>query len=286
MSEILHPLLRYATLVTTALILGQLLGGSSTARAQRRPADVAAEVGIDQHLGRALPDDLEFTDERGRRVRLTELTGERPAILALVYYECPMLCTQVLNGLTKALRTMSLEPGRDFDVVAVSIDPGETPELAAAKKREYVERYGRPGSAAGWHFLTGDAQAVEALAAAVGFRYVYDESSDNYAHASGVMVLTPEGELARYFYGIQYPPRDLRLGLVEAGRGGIGSATDRLLLLCYRYDPTTGRYGFVVWSAVRLAGVATALALCAFVIVMLRRERSGGADADASGGGS
>ena len=187
-----------------------------------------------------------------------------------------MLCTQVLNGLLRSLRALSFDVGRDFDVVVVSIDPGEPPQLAAAKKRHYVSGYGREGAGEGWHFLTGDQKNISELAEEVGFRYRYDPETDLYIHASGVMVLTPGAKLARYFYGIEYAPKDLRLGLVERSQNRIGSAVDQLLLLCYQYDATTGKYGLVIMNSLRVAGFATVAALATFIVVMIRRERRGG----------
>jgi protein SCO1/2 len=244
--------------------------------AHGQPIDptVGGDIRIDQRLDEQVPLDLTFRDETGASVQLADLvTGERPVILSLVYYECPMLCTQVLNGLLRTLRALSLDVGSDFDIVTVSIDPDETAELAQAKKQEYVSRYRRSGAAGGWHFLTGDAEAVEQLAEAVGFRYEYDEEEDLYVHASGIMVLTPKGRLARYFYGIEYSVKDLRLGLVEASQNRIGSPVDQMLLLCYQYDPATGKYGLAIINTVRVAGGAT-VAIMAFLIVgWVRRDR-------------
>jgi protein SCO1/2 len=232
-------------------------------------------IGIDQRLDEKLPLDLPFRDEAGRAVTLGDAFGKRPVVLALVYYNCPMLCTQVLNGLVGALNVMSLEAGRDFDVVAVSFDPRETPAMAAAKKDAYLGRYRHPGSDTGWHFLTGDAASIQALTKAVGFRYRYDEKLEQFAHASAIMVATPDGRLARYFYGIEYAPRDLRLGLVEASAGRIGSPVDQILLYCFHYDPASGKYGPVVVNIIRLAGLATLLAIAAAVVLMSRRRARG-----------
>jgi protein SCO1/2 len=230
-------------------------------------------IGIDQRLDGQVPLDLRFTDSAGREVRLDELLGDRPAILTLVYYECPMLCTMILNGLSRSLKPVRLSVGRDYDVIVVSINPRETPELADEKKRIYVKQYGREGSAAGFHFLTGEQDQIERLARAVGFRYTYDAETGLYNHASGIMVLTPGGRLARYFYGIEYPARDIRLGLVEASEGRIGSPVDTVLLYCFHYDPTTGRYGLLIMNVLRLGGVATVLLLGAFIAFSFRRDR-------------
>lgn len=233
------------------------------------------EIGLDQKLNEQLPLSLRFRDESGREVALGDFFGQRPVILALVYYECPMLCNQVLNGLTSALTVMNLNAGRDFDVVAVSFDPGETPELARAKKASYVERYGREGTEAGWHFLTGGEREISALTRAVGFRYAYNAEVDQYAHPSGVMVSTPEGRLSHYFYGIEYAPRDLRLAIVEASERRIGSPVDQLLLACFHYDPSSGKYSLAVMRLVRVVGVITLVAIGGTIVLLRRRERQG-----------
>jgi protein SCO1/2 len=242
---------------------------------------ILGKVRIDQRIGETIPLDLIFTDETGRQIRLGELFGKRPVILALVYYECPMLCTQVLNGLVSALGVMNFEPGREFDVVAVSFNPKEGPGLASQKKANYVERYGRPHTAAGWHFLTGSADSIARLTDAVGFRYEYDEEIRQFAHGAGIEVLTPKGTLSKYFYGIEFSARDIRLGLIEASEERIGTAIDDVLLFCYHYDPSTGKYGATVLGLVRLGAVATVLAFLAFLTVSLRRDRSIGQAASA-----
>jgi protein SCO1/2 len=228
------------------------------------------DVGLDQKLNAQVPLDLQFRDETGRELPLSSYFGTRPVILALVYYQCPMLCTQILNGLVISLRGMSLESGRDFEVVSVSIDPTETPELAARKKAEYVRRYAK--SPLGWHFLTGAEPQIKELAHAAGFRYAYDPKTKQFAHASAIMVLTPTGKLSRYFYGIEYPPRDLRLGLVEASANKIGTPVDQLLLYCYHYDPGTGKYSAIVMNIVRLAGALTLLIFVPILVWLWRRD--------------
>jgi protein SCO1/2 len=238
-----------------------------------RPA-IMSRIGIDQKLNQQVPLDLVFTDEAGREVRLGEYFGKRPVILALVYYECPMLCTQVLNGVATALGVLNFTVGKEFDVVAVSINPREGPGLASQKKAAYVERYNRPGSEAGWHFLTGRQESIDRLASAVGFRYEYDEETKLYAHGAGIEVLTPKGVISKYFYGIEYSSRDLKFGLMEASEERIGTAIDSVLLLCYHYDPATGKYGATALTAIRLGGVATILAFLSFLFVSLRRERA------------
>jgi protein SCO1 len=237
--------------------------------------DVLKEVRIDQKLGAQVPLDLRFRDEAGREVRLADYFAKgRPVVLSLVYYECPMLCNQILNGLVGTLEAVSFTPGQEFEVVTVSFDPRETPELAAAKKETYLRRYRRTGAEGGWHFLTGDKEAVERLAEAVGFGYVWDERSEQFAHASAIMVATPDGVLSHYFYGIEYPPKELRLALVEASGGKVGSPVDQLILYCYHYDPTAGRYGPAIMNIMRAAGVATVFGVVALVLA-LRRRRDG-----------
>jgi protein SCO1/2 len=230
-------------------------------------------IALPDKLGAQLPLELRFSDETGRETSLRELLAPRPAILALVYYQCPMLCTLTLNGMTKALRVLKLDPGRDFDVIALSIDPHEGPAEAAAKKASYIGSYGRPETAGGWHFLTGREEAIASLARAVGFEYSRDAETGQYAHPAVLMVVTPDGKLARYFDGIEYSPRDLRFSLIEASQKRIGTAIDRVLMLCFHYDPTRGKYGFVVMSTLRIFGVVVVLGLVAFILLMARRER-------------
>jgi len=243
-------------------------GTPSTAR----PAALR-EVGFDQNLSQMVPLDIRLRDERGAEVRLGDYFGARPVVLALVYYECPMLCTQVLNSLTSTLALLSLDPGRDFEVVVVSFDTRETPALAAAKRASYLARYKRPRAEAGWHFLTGDRPAIDRLTNAVGFRYVWDAQIKQFAHPAGITVLTPDGRLARYLFGIDYGARDLRLAIVDASAGRVGGPIDQVLLYCYHYDPERGRYGFAIMRALRLAAAATVLALVGFIVVMVRRDR-------------
>jgi protein SCO1/2 len=232
------------------------------------------QVGIDQKLDFQAPLDLQFRDESGKQVRLGDFFGKKPVVLSLVYYECPMLCTLVLNGMLTSFKVLSFDVGKEFEVVTVSFNPKEKPELAAAKKQSYVRRYGRPNGEKGWHFLTGDEDQIVKLADAVGFRYTYDPKTEQYAHASAIMVLTPKGHIARYYYGIDYAPRDLRLGLIEASANKIGSPVDQVLLYCFHYDPLTGKYGLVVRNVLRLGGITTLLVLGGFITLMLRRERA------------
>ncbi len=232
------------------------------------------EIGFDQHIDDHLPLDVPVRDEDGHAVPLARYFGKRPVVLVFAYYSCPMLCTQVFNGIASAIGVLSLEPGRDFDVVAISFDPRDTPATAAGKKAAYLERYHRPGASASAHFLTAEPPAIDRLTKAAGFRYVWDARTDQFAHPTGIIVVTPDGRLARYLFGIDYGPRDLRLALVEASAGSVGTAADSLLLYCYHYDPMTGRYGLIVMRTLRIAGVTTVLALSAFVTVMIRRERT------------
>jgi protein SCO1/2 len=234
------------------------------------------EIGFDQNIGAPVPLDAPFRDEAGRHVRLGDYFGERPVVMVFAYYECPMLCTLAINGVASALSVLSLDAGRDFEVVIVSFDPRDTPAAAAAKKAGYLHRYNREGAEAGWHFLTGDRESIDRVTGAAGFRYAWDADTKQWAHPAGVMLLTPEGRLARYLFGIEYSPRDLRFALVEASAGKLGSRVDSLLLYCFHYDPTTGRYGLVIMRAIRLAGAATVLALGGFILVMVRRERARG----------
>ena len=231
-------------------------------------------VGIEQHRDAQLPPDLAFRDETGKPVRLGDYFGRKPLILDLAYYNCTMLCSEVLSGLTSAMKMVKFDLGKEFEVITVSFDPRETPEMAGAKKNDYVHRYGRPHAAAGWHFLTGQAEAINALTRAVGFQYQYDPKINQFAHATAIMVLTPQGRVSRYFYGVDFPPKDLRMGLVEASQGKIGNAVDQVLLYCYHYDPATGKYGAMVANILRLAAAATIVILGIFLFIMFRLERS------------
>jgi len=244
---------------------------SSGIPASQMPA-VLSKVSFDQRLDEQLPLDMPFKDEEGRDVRLGAFFGQRPVILAFVYYECPMLCTQVLNGLTTSLTVLDERVGREFDVVAVSFDPRETPVVANGKKKAYTDRYKRPASVGGWHFLTGSEASIKALTDAAGFHYTWDSKSQQFAHPSGIVIVTPDGRVSRYFFGIEYAARDVKFALMESSAGKIGNAIDQLLLYCYHYDPATGSYGFVAMGAVRIAGAMTLVALLGFVIVSIARE--------------
>lgn len=269
----------------SAVAAALLVAGA--AEAQRPPAtglDSAAgvrpealeQVAFEQRIGEAVPLDVELTDESGAAVRLGDYFGERPVALSLVYYECPMLCPMTLDGLARSLKGIAFDPGRDFEVVVVSFDPGEGPAEAAEAETRLLDRYGRAGTEAGVHFLTGGEEAIAALTGAVGFRYQYDAERGEYAHGTGLVLLTPEGTIARYFFGIEYPPRDLRLGLVEAGEGLLGNPIDQVLLYCYHYDPVVGKYSAATMNLLRGAAALTLLALGTFIAVMLRRDRRQG----------
>ena len=230
------------------------------------------QVGIDQKLDSQVPLALQFKDETGKTVKLGDYFGKRPVILAPVYYECPMLCTQILNGLVRSLKAVTFNPGQEFEVVVFSFDARDTTALAAGKKDSYMRRYDRPGTAAGWHFLTGTPDAIKELTAAIGYRYVWDPHSNQFAHASGVMLITPEGRVSKYFYGIEYAPKDIRLALIEAAKNKIGTPVDQLLLFCYHWDASTGKYTAAAMNLLRVAGGTTILLLGGFVVIMLRRD--------------
>lgn len=229
-------------------------------------------VGYDQRIGEQVPLDLPFRDEAGRSVRLSDYFDKKPVILVLAYYHCPMLCDMVLQGVVTTLKPLSFEAGKEFDVVVASIDPDETPEMAAEQKREIVARYGRSEAAEGFHFLTGPQSSIDALTRAVGFRYVYEKERDEYAHPAGIVMLTPGGRVSRYLFGIDFPPRDVRLGLIESSADKMGTAVDSLLLYCYHYNPAIGRYSTAVFNLLRLAAGATVIGLVALIVMLRRRE--------------
>lgn len=238
---------------------------------------VLKDVGIDQLLNNQVPLDLEFKDESGRTVKLADYFKDKPVVLSLVYYNCPMLCTQVLTGLLGTLKTLPMSPGQEFVSISVSFDPSEGPELAAAKKKEYLERLRKPEAASGWHFLTGQEQQIQALTRSVGFRFLWDPVTKQYAHASGIIVLTPQGKVSRYFYGIEYAPRDLRFGLLEASGGRIGSLVDKVILYCYQYEPMRGTYGLVMIRVLRVFGILTLItivALIGFLIYITKKKEA------------
>jgi len=255
------------------LIAAALVVAGLAAPAHAKPGGVLADVGFDQKLDTQIPLTLKFRDESGREVQLSDYFGKRPVILTLSYADCPLLCSQVLSGLARSLRPLKYSIGKEFDVINVSIDPEETPERALKQKNTYVRRYNREGAAAGWHFLTGDKESIAALAKSVGFRFKYSERTGSYAHAAGMVFLTPAGRVARYIYGVEPEARELEYALMDASIGKIGSPIKKMVLYCYEYDPTTGKYTFAVMSMIRIFGVATALGLAIFMIVMLRRDR-------------
>jgi len=250
------------------MILASLL--LAAVMAAQQPPTVLQGIGIDQRLGEQVPMNLVFRDEAGKPVRFGDLVGGKPTVLSLVYYRCPMLCTLVLNGMVRSFRTLTFSAGREFNVISVSFDPRETPALAAAKKQTMMQEYRRDGD---WHFLTGDEASIRQLADAVGFRYAYDPQTKQFAHAAGIMVLTPQGKVSRYFYGVEYSARDLRLALIEASSGKIGSVVDQILLYCFHYDPVSGKYGLLITRVVRIAGVLTVLVLGGVIALLLRREK-------------
>ena len=266
--------------VSTAALAVVLLALSPIAAAQfsdplqslGRHPELLKDVGIDQKLNDTIPLDLTFQDEQGKTVELARYFGSKPVILTLVYYNCPMLCTEVLNGLDRVLKLIPMDIGKDFNVVTVSIDPTDRPVEGAAKQAMYAGMYGRPGAEQGWHFLTGEETQIRRLADAVGFRYAYDAESKQYAHASAIMILTADGKISRYFYGVQYPERDVRLGLVEASQGKIGSPVDQALLFCYHYDPHTGKYGLLVSRVLQLAALLTVAIGAVLLFVLFRGE--------------
>jgi protein SCO1 len=261
--------------VWLALVKGQVLAQSGQPMVEPPMGQPPAlrNVGLDQRLNEQVPQDLAFRDEAGRSVTLADCGAGKPVILVLVQYRCPMLCTEVLNGLVQALQHITFNAGNQFEVVVVSFDSRENSELAAEKKQHYLESYGRPETAFGWHFLTGEQGSIDALAQAVGFRYSYDAQTDKFAHASGIVLLTPTGRLARYFFGIHFSPRDLRLGLVEASENKIASPVDHVLLYCFHYDPKAGKYSASALNAVRLGGILTVASIGMFMLVSWRRNR-------------
>lgn len=259
--------------LSSALFVVLIAAGPLSAQDNVKPAALR-DVAFDQQLNQQAPLDLKFRDESGKSVRLGDYFGQKPVIISFVYYTCQDLCPLLLDGMVRALRALSFAAGNQFNVITVSFDPHDGPALAAAKKKDLIARYGRPGASAGWHFLTGEGAAIEKLTRSVGFHYTYDAHTGEFAHATGVVILTPGGKTARYFYGIEFSPRDLRLGLIEAAANKIGSPIDQLLLFCFHYDPVKGKYGLLITNVIRLAGFATVLILGSFILVMLRRERS------------
>ena len=254
---------------------GPMTGGIMSPPANMRPPGLEF-VGIEQHLNGEVPGDLEFRDEFGNTVKLGDYFSKgRPVILNLGYYQCPMLCGELLQGLSGSLRVLKFSVGKEFDVVTLSFDPHETVDMAAEKKREIMKRYHRPGAENGWHFLTGSAESINALTKAVGYQYQWDDKTKQYAHATAIVVITPDRRIAEYFYGVEFSPKDLRLGLVQASQGKIGNVADQVLLYCYHYDPRIGKYGAVISNVLRLGALATMLILGTFVFIMFRAEAGG-----------
>jgi protein SCO1 len=247
---------------------------SIVANAQNALPPQLQEVKLEQNLNQQVPLDLRFKDETGKNVQLGDLLEGKPSIVNLAYFDCPMLCSQVAIGLITSLRPVNFSVGKEFNVLTISFDPKDTPDLAAAKKYSYLKDYNRSGAEKGWHFLTGSQKSIEQLTKAIGFKYVYDPKIDQFAHASGIIVLTPEGRISRYFYGIEYASRDLRLALVEASQNKIGNIADEVLLFCFHYDPTTGKYSAAAINFIRLGAIITVLMLGGFIIKMRRKEKS------------
>ncbi len=262
-----------ALLMAQAVVASPEAPGGLDMSGSARP-DILKGVTIEQRLNSQLPLDAVFRDENGTTVPLSKYFTKRPVVLALVYYECPMLCTQILNGVVRTAKNMTLMPGKDYDVVVISFDPNETPAMAKAKKATYMKEFGHPETADGWHFLTGATPSIDRVTDAVGFHYKWDASLKMYAHASAVYVLTPEGRLSKYFYGINYSATDMRFGLVEASHDKIGTAVDQLLLFCCQFDPHSGKYTLAIVGVLRLAGAATLLLLGGYVAIMLRRDKT------------
>jgi protein SCO1/2 len=262
------------SILGAALLAASAFGQGMTRGIMSPPSNMRPpglkNVGIEQHLDDQIPPDLTFRDEAGKSVRLGDYFGKKPLILNLVYYQCPMLCGEVLSGLESALRVLKFDVGKEFDVLTVSFDPKETPEMAAAKKAEMLKRYSRAGAAEGWHFLTGPQSSIDALTKAAGFDYEYDPKTGQFAHATAIMVLTPDGKIAQYYYGVEFAPKDLRLGLVQASQNKIGSVVDEVLLYCYHYNPDTGKYSAIISRILKIAAGATIFMLGTFLIVMFR----------------
>lgn len=258
-------------LLLVSIAAGQGMGPPAVTPATP-PPQILNNIEIEQKLNTPVPLDLAFKDENGQAVKLGDYFGKKPVVLALVYYDCPMLCTEVLNGMVSAFSVLKFDIGKEFEVVTVSFDAREKPELARAKKTTYLRRYGRPGAEQGWHFLTGEQPAIAALTKAVGFHYQWDTETQQFAHATALMVLTPQGRIAQYYYGVEYSPKDLRLGMVEASQGHIGTMVDQVLLYCYHYDPRTGKYGAIISRVVQIAGAITVVLLGGFLIAMFKLE--------------
>ena len=281
---ILHVALCMALVSSVSAQQQPGLAGSDAARPGTAAGTVPPQlldVTFEQRLNHQLPLDATFKDEGGHAVALGEYFGQKPVVLAFVYYQCPMLCSQTMNGISTALKALPFTPGEDFDVVLVSFDPRDTPEAAMAKKQAHLQHWSALETAGAWHFLTGDEATIRRVTSAAGFTYRWDERTGQFAHVSGLLVATPDGRLSRYFYGVEYSAKELRLALVESGEGRIGSAIDQLLLYCFHYNPQEGRYGVIAMNLVRLGGVLTLVLLGSFIIVMRWRESRGPAQRQA-----
>jgi protein SCO1/2 len=267
-------LVTFSVMALAVAACGQpMVNGTMSPPANMRPPGLK-NVGIEQHLNEQIPPDLTFRDETGKTVRLGDYFGSKPMILNLVYYQCPMLCGEVLSGLDSALRVLKFDVGKQFDVLTVSFDPRETPQMATTKKAEYLKRYGRPGAEQGWHFLTGPQESIDSLTKAAGFQYEFNKDTNQFAHATAIMILTPQGKISQYYYGVEFAPKDLRLGLIQASDNKIGTVIDQVLLYCYHYDPETGKYGAIITRILRLSAVATMLCVGLLIVVMSRRSSS------------
>lgn len=277
--------MKFCKLVTTSLALSLLVvtpvrgqynpPPAPTERQSTEQPGILKEIGVDQKLDNQVPLDLEFTDEHGKKVTLRDYAGDKPILLSLVYYGCPMLCGQVLNGLTRSLKMLKDVPmvaGKDFEVVTLSFDPSEKPELALEKKKNFIKDYNQPGADKHWHWLTGNEENIKKVTDAVGFRYAWDEKQEQYAHASAIFILTPEGKLSRYFFGIEYSPKDMRMGLTEASNGKIGGPVEKVLLYCFHYDASLGKYSMMVLRLIQIGGIFTLAALGTFMFIMLRKD--------------
>ncbi|HUG43291.1 MAG TPA: SCO family protein [Acidobacteriota bacterium] len=263
-----------ATRIALIAILAMgLLGLRAAAQSAGEQPRALQGISIEQKLDQQVPLSLNFLDSEGRSVRLSEYFQDQPVVLALVYYDCPMLCNLILNGTLRALRAMDMTAGKEFQVVTVSFDPRETPEVANRKRKSYLDKYGRPEAERGWAFLTGKQDQIQSLTQAVGFRYRWDAETQQFAHAGALIVLTPEGKVSRYLFGVEYSPRDLRLGLVEASENRIGTAVDQILLYCFQYNPLTGKYSFAVMNILRAMGILTLISIGGLILVLTRRDR-------------
>jgi protein SCO1/2 len=258
-------------LLAGGMAAGQGMAGS-VYKAATPPPQILSNISIDQNLNQQVPLDLPFKDENGRDVKLSDYFGGKPVILSLVYYECPMLCTETLNGMVSAFKVLKFDVGKEFNVVTISFDARETPALAKTKKENYLRQYGRPGAEQGWHFLTGTQASIDAVTKSVGFHYAWDQSTQQFAHATALMLLKPDGKIAQYYYGVEFSPRDLRFGIIEASQGRTGTVVDQVLLYCFHYDPRSGKYGAVITRVVQVAGGITILVLGGFMFLMFRLE--------------